>query len=69
MHPPSGPVPEHSNTGGGGGGGGIDCRRHEVSNLSCQGGEYERGFPLSYRGFGGSPPGKIWEIVVPEKRF
>ena len=27
------------------------------------------GVPLSYRGSGGSPPGKIWEIVVPEKRF
>ena len=27
------------------------------------------GLPLSYRGLGGDPPGKIWEIVVPEKRF
>ena len=27
------------------------------------------GPPLSYRGPGGDPPGKIWEIVVPEKRF
>ena len=27
------------------------------------------GLPLSYRGPGGDPPGKIWEIVVPEKRF
>ena len=25
--------------------------------------------PLSYRAPGGSPPGKIWEIVEPEKRF
>ena len=27
------------------------------------------GLPLSYRGPGGDPPEKIWEIVVPEKRF
>ena len=32
-------------------------------------GESMRGdFPLSFRGSGVSP-GKIWEIVVPEKRF
>ena len=27
------------------------------------------GFPLSYGDPGGYPPGKNWEIVVPEKRF
>ena len=27
------------------------------------------GLPLSYRGPGGDPPGKNWEIVVPEKHF
>ena len=27
------------------------------------------GLPLSYRGPGGDSTGKIWEIVVPEKRF
>ena len=27
------------------------------------------GVGLSYRGSGGVPPGKFWEIVVPEKRF
>ena len=27
------------------------------------------GLPLSYRGPGGDLPGKVWEIVVPEKRF
>ena len=30
----------------GGGGGGIECRRHDLSSISCkEGGEYERGFP------------------------
>ena len=33
----TGPDPEHSNTGV------IECRRHDVSSISCKGGEYERG--------------------------
>ena len=37
--------------------------------LAARGGEYERGCPLSYRGSGGDAPGKIWELMVPEKRF
>ena len=60
---PTGPDPEHSNTGG------HRMPRQDVSGVSLKGGEYERGSPLSFRGPGGSPPGKIWEIVVPEKRF
>ena len=58
-----GPDPEHSNTGG------IECGRHDVSGIRCKGGEYERGCPPLIWGSGGYPPGKKWEIVVPEKRF
>ena len=46
----SGPDQEHSNTGAGGG---IECRRQDVSGISCKG--MRGGHPLSYRGFGGSP--------------
>ena len=53
----SGPDPEQLNMG------------YDVSGVSRKGGEYERGSPLSYRGPGEDPPGNIWEIVVPEKRF
>ena len=72
--PISRPDPEHSNAGGGGGGAtGPDPEQsntgYDVSGVSCKGGEYERGLPLSYRGPGGEPPGKNWQIVVPEKRF
>ena len=49
--------------------GGIECGRHDVSGIRCKGGEYERGFPPLIWGSGGYPPGKKWEIVVPEKRF
>ena len=59
----SGPDPAHSNTGG------IECGRHDVSSIRCKGGEYERGSPPLIWGSGGYPPGKNWEIVVPEKRF
>ena len=55
----SGPDPEERNTGG------IECRWYDVSGVSREGGEYERGIsPLSFRG-----SGKIWKVVVPEKRF
>ena len=53
----SGPDPEQSNTG------------YDVSGVSRKGESMRGGLPLSYRGPGGDPPGKIWEIVVPEKRF
>ena len=59
----TGPDPEHSNTGGG-----IECPSHDVSGVSRKGESMRGVFPLSYRRFGGCPPGKIWEIVVPEKR-
>ena len=59
----AGPDPEHSNTGGG-----IECPSHDVSGVSRKGGEYERGLPPSHIGGSGISPGKIWEIVVPEKR-
>ena len=39
----------------GGGGGGTECRRYDVSGVSREGGEYERGVsPLSFRGSGES---------------
>ena len=47
----SGPDPKHSNTGG------IEHGRHDVSSIRCKGGEYERGFPLSY---GGPGAGALW---------
>ena len=47
----------------------IECGRHDVSGIRCKGGWYERGFPPLIWGSGGYPPGKYWEIVVPEKRF
>ena len=53
----SGPDPEQSNT------------RYDVSGVSPKGESMRGGLLLSYRGPGGDPPGKIWEIVVPEKRF
>ena len=60
----SGPDPERSNTGG------HRMSMYGICGVSRKGGEYERGLPLSYRGARGiSPGGKIWEIVVPEKRF
>ena len=44
--------------------------RHDVSGVSLKGGEYERGsFPSHLGGPGDLPRKKIWEIVVPEKRF
>ena len=53
----SGPDPEQSNTG------------YDVSGVSRKEESMRGGLPLSYRRPGGDPPGKIWEIVVPEKRF
>ena len=50
-------------------GGGHRMARHDVSGVSLKGESMRGGIPLSFRGPGGSPPGKIWEIVVPEKRF
>ena len=57
MEPGTGPDPEHSNRGG------IDCRRHEVSNLSCQGESMRGGSPSHIGGSGGIPRekfGKLW---------
>ena len=59
----TGPDPEHLNTEG------HRMPRHDVRGLICKGGEYERGSPPSDIGGPGFFPGKIWEIVVPEKRF
>ena len=43
--------------------------RQDVSGLSLKGGEYERGSPLSFRGPGGCPPGKIWENCGAREAF
>ena len=50
--------------GGGGGGGRIESRWHDVSGVSREGGEYERGLPPFI-----FSPGKIWKVVVPENHF
>ena len=55
-----------------GGAWGIEYQRHGGSGISCKGGGeggMRGGVPLSYRGSEGDPPGKIWEIMVPEKHF
>ena len=43
------------------GGGGMECRRHDLSGESRDGGEYERGFPPSHWGVRGASPWKNFE--------
>ena len=51
------------------GGGGIECPWHDVSGVSREGGEYERGVSPLIQGVRGVSPGKIWKVEVPEKHF